>query len=371
MTITYDNWCLTCQEACHDHASICTVCGSALSPPPPTTSSRNNNIAGVRAIPEFMTDDLRNAGLDLRNMLSGLQGQVRNLDAATRGALVNNNNNNAWQTIPAEALDPQAATSTAQPTSKETLKNIPRIILKKNSSIFHEVTLNIRSKSGVSFPQFQAIRGEFGQGGDFKFPDSSLVVGLPLTGKGGLSEETKSKLRASQNSIIYMERGDGVTFVQKAMLAQDAGGASAVVIGNNMSTPWPYVMNDSKNEAETCGLKIPVVMVKQSDGQQIVDRCKAEEITCNLSIRTHSRDCVVCRDALEVSQTVLQLPGCGHIFHDTCALLWLTKQNSCPYCRFELPTDDPEYENERRRTQRTHAGSDTSANHSNWNAFYG
>ena len=169
-----------------------------------------------------------------------------------------------------------------------------------------------------------------------------------------------------------MERGDGVTFVQKALLAQ-AAGASAVVIGNNMAAPWPYIMKDSKKEAEAGGLEIPVVMVKLDDGKKIVQACQKEDgssLKCSLTIQSLSKDCVVCCDTFQVSDTVLQMPSCGHVFHETCALTWLTKQNTCPFCRRELPTDDQEYENERRRTQRTHAGS-TVGNTTGYEAFYG
>jgi hypothetical protein len=375
-----------------DHAAICSVCGDRLGPPP--SSSRNNssssrtmpnhdNVATIRAIPEFLTDDLREA---TQGIFSDL-GQIASLNGDTR------NMGQEWQQVPAHILDPQSH-SHSRPTSKEVLDKLPRITLEESSSLFHQATVNLLSSSTTNNDesithqqqqqqqqqqqlfQFQAIRGEFGPSKAMALENRAIIVASPRTGKGGtLDKETLEQIAGSTPSaIVYMERGDGITFVQKALMAQ-AAGASGVIIGNNMVSPWPYVMKDSKKEAETGGLSIPVVMVKMEDGKKIVDQClygeMEFELKCTLNIQALSKDCVVCCDTFAVSDKVLQLPSCGHVFHEQCALTWLTKQNTCPFCRRELPTDDQEYENERRRTQRTHAGSSTAGHSTGYEAFYG
>jgi hypothetical protein len=364
MTVPASNWCSTCQEGCHGHPTICDVCGTTLEDPParPATSTE----ATVRAVPEFMTEDLRQASRAYFNhMVAGLGGQVPGLDAAAREAMMGEE----WQAIPEEALDPQAH-SHSRPTSKTALADIPRIVLESKSSIFQQAYIDIKSEDASFSSHLQAAPGEFGPGTACSLKNVSLIVASPRTGKSGLSEDTKSKISTATNAVVYMERGEGVTFVQKAIMAQQCG-ASAVVIGNNMSAPWPYVMKDSKGEAETSGLTIPVVMVKQSDGKNILEASQKQKLTSSLRIQTLAKECVVCRDSFEVSQKVLQLPACGHVFHEQCALVWLTKQNTCPYCRHELPTDDQEYDDDRRRTQRTHAGSTSTNTESNYEAFYG
>ena len=54
-------------------------------------------------------------------------------------------------------------------------------------------------------------------------------------------------------------------------------------------------------------------------------------------------NCSVCKDDYEISQLVIKLP-CKHVFHEECIMPWLKERNSCPTCRNELPTDDPDYE---------------------------
>ncbi|KAJ4713268.1 E3 ubiquitin-protein ligase RING1 [Melia azedarach] len=63
--------------------------------------------------------------------------------------------------------------------------------------------------------------------------------------------------------------------------------------------------------------------------------------------------CAVCKDEIGVGEKAKQLP-CSHWYHGDCILPWLGIRNTCPVCRYELPTDDAGYE--RRRTQRAARG---------------
>jgi len=58
-------------------------------------------------------------------------------------------------------------------------------------------------------------------------------------------------------------------------------------------------------------------------------------------------ECSICLDELVAGQPALRIP-CGHLYHEDCVKDWLKKSNECPVCRFELPTDDAEYERGRR-----------------------
>lgn len=66
--------------------------------------------------------------------------------------------------------------------------------------------------------------------------------------------------------------------------------------------------------------------------------------------------CAVCKDKILVDEKVKKLPCC-HYYHGDCIVPWLGIRNTCPVCRYELPTDDPDYE--RRKSQRVRHGPST------------
>ncbi|KAL3733305.1 hypothetical protein ACJRO7_022779 [Eucalyptus globulus] len=66
--------------------------------------------------------------------------------------------------------------------------------------------------------------------------------------------------------------------------------------------------------------------------------------------------CAICKDMVSVGEMVKKLP-CGHGYHGDCIVPWLGARNTCPVCRFELPTDDPEYEEEKKKMNVNAGGS--------------
>ena len=56
-----------------------------------------------------------------------------------------------------------------------------------------------------------------------------------------------------------------------------------------------------------------------------------------------NRECCICLEENKLDDHVIRMP-CAHIFHSDCIKDWLSRSCTCPVCRFELPTDDPQYE---------------------------
>ena len=183
-----------------------------------------------------------------------------------------------------------------------------------------------------------------------------------------------------------MERGGNTTFVQKAQNAKTIG-AQAVICGNHVPI-WPYIMKDSSNSASP--EDIPIVMVKRSDGKIIkslllntsnndtdTDTDDNAEIKVQIEAKKSANSCIICTEGFQIGSVVMRLPLCSHVFHEECALSWLTKHNTCPYCRRELPAEDDVYESERRRVGRSYAGAGAGGEEGGglaedqWETFFG
>ena len=90
--------------------------------------------------------------------------------------------------------------------------------------------------------------------------------------------------------------------------------------------------------------------------QTAIDKCKhfkMEKKYCKKNDKEPNKleypECSICLMEINEGIDTILLP-CGHMFHDNCVTKWLKIHNTCPLCRFELPTDDVEYE--RQRNQR-------------------
>lgn len=83
--------------------------------------------------------------------------------------------------------------------------------------------------------------------------------------------------------------------------------------------------------------------------QKVKNPPAAKDFLANLkTTKKDSDQCPVCLLSFNSRSLVKELPKCKHCFHADCIIPWLEKTNTCPLCRNEFPTDDFEYEEQRR-----------------------
>ena len=90
-------------------------------------------------------------------------------------------------------------------------------------------------------------------------------------------------------------------------------------------------------------------------------KCKiSEEIFKNFGIEN---SCAVCKEVFIIGEECLLMP-CEHHFHNDCLLPWLKERNSCPVCRYELPTDDEDFELRKKQKLMTNTNNNNNENSS-------
>ena len=72
--------------------------------------------------------------------------------------------------------------------------------------------------------------------------------------------------------------------------------------------------------------KLPIVKIEAKHCKKVIGSTEMEPPSCT-----------VCCDAISLGSRGMFMP-CGHIYHPDCLNPWLKDHNTCPVCRFELPT---------------------------------
>ena len=103
--------------------------------------------------------------------------------------------------------------------------------------------------------------------------------------------------------------------------------------------------------------------------QRAMDNLPKIEITNENVDKFKDITCNICLESFSVGNIVRVLE-CKHEFHENCIITWLKTRNTCPVCRHELESNDPNYErrkNNHRENLRNYHRSNTNNNNNNNN----
>lgn len=144
-------------------------------------------------------------------------------------------------------------------------------------------------------------------------------------------------------------------FLQNHLLRLASGGANVeIVVRNHPSHPGFRLPDNIGDYFVGQGLEQLLQQLAENDpnrygtppaSKSVIEKLPTVTITEDVS-SSEMNQCAVCMDEFEVGVEAKQIP-CKHMFHKDCILPWLELHNSCPVCRHELPTDDPDYESRR------------------------
>ena len=70
-------------------------------------------------------------------------------------------------------------------------------------------------------------------------------------------------------------------------------------------------------------------------------------VTADDLLEETNKECAICLNEIKLGMKACKLP-CGHLYDRECLKVWLEKHCTCPVCRFELETDDAQYESQRK-----------------------
>ncbi|KAL9642503.1 hypothetical protein ABK040_011070 [Willaertia magna] len=119
----------------------------------------------------------------------------------------------------------------------------------------------------------------------------------------------------------------------------------------NNSNPFFFNMNDILNQSYQQYMQQQINKTTPTSNKTI-NELPSFQLTKERKEIMHQcgehcdHSCSVCICDFEEGENLIRLP-CGHLFHKDCIMPWIKDHNSCPTCRFELPTDDIMKEKER------------------------
>ena len=144
---------------------------------------------------------------------------------------------------------------------------------------------------------------------------------------------------------------------------------------SNTNIPLLGFLNNHNNDAQFENL-LNFIMRFESTlhgnppaSQRAIDKLKKVKVNSDNLKQFENITCNICLNNFVIDDNVLIL-DCHHEFHDNCIVHWLKMRNTCPVCRHELESNDPNYErrkNSHRETLRNFHSTNNNNNGGNNN----
>ncbi len=145
---------------------------------------------------------------------------------------------------------------------------------------------------------------------------------------------------------------------------------------NNPNNTLLSFLNNHNNDFQFNNL-VNIIMSFESNlhgnppaSQRAIDSLPKIEITNENASQFKDVTCNICLESFVVGNIVRVLE-CKHEFHEKCIITWLKTRNTCPVCRHELESNDPNYErrknNHRENLRNYHSSNNNNNNNNNDN----
>ena len=182
--------------------------------------------------------------------------------------------------------------------------------------------------------------GDEGDGADFGYrsmfrlplwrppsPSSVERAGAGTT-QAGVAEREGAGSSADSDRLRFFHAGPFAPFAIHSFLR----GGEETPLGLPPGLPFAFVF------------EIAQEVMRSASNQQPLRRGAKQEVVDALPTIAGCPDdaCLICQDKFAAEERPTSMP-CAHAFHLDCLKPWLSEHNTCPTCRYELDTDDEQY----------------------------
>jgi len=153
-----------------------------------------------------------------------------------------------------------------------------------------------------------------------------------------------SRDHEEHDGIPYMgnssRHGSGITHLRNTELDEELRRLQANLAG--MDRLYQLLLNQSFNAHDSMNAD-----ANEHSGYPPASR---DAIANLFTIQVEAKDllenpeCCINNNEYELGEDAVRLPCCGHLFRKPDLTTWLNKNCTCPTCRYEMPTDDSQFE---------------------------